>query len=71
MPDDHLAKPILEAATVYLLPKHQFILEELKLKLRRRGIKAAKSKLVRVAINLLDQQDLEQIINALELDIEA
>ncbi len=61
-------KSTLEAATVYLLPEHQIILEELKLKLRRQGIKATKSKLVRVAIKLLGQQLIEKMINQLKLD---
>jgi hypothetical protein len=58
----------LEAATVYLLPEHQIILEELKLKLRRQGIKASKSKLARVAIILLGDLPLEKIIIGLEQD---
>jgi hypothetical protein len=60
--------PSLEAATVYLLPQHQIILEELKLKLRRQGIKGSKSKLARVAINLLGDLPLEKIITGLEQD---
>lgn len=60
--------PSFEAATVYLLLEHQIILEEIKLKLRRQGIKASKSKLTRVAINLLGEQSIEKIINSLEQD---
>lgn len=60
--------PLLEAATVYLLPEHQIILEEIKLKLRRQGVKASKSKLARVAINLLGEQLIEKIISRLEQD---
>jgi hypothetical protein len=60
--------PLLEAATVYLLPEHQIILEEVKLKLRRQGVKASKSKLARVAINLLGEQPIEKIITSLEQD---
>ena len=63
-------RPVLEAATVYLLPDHQIILEELRLKLRRQGIKASKSKLVRIALKLLDGQPIEQIIAHLEIDHE-
>lgn len=61
-------QPTLEAATVYLLPDHQIILEELKLKLRRHGFKVTKSKLVRIAIQLLGEQELEQIIHKFGLD---
>jgi len=61
-------QPNLEAATVYLLPDHQIILDEIKLKLRRQRIKASKSKLMRVAIQLLAAQPLEQIIHSLQLD---
>ena len=66
----HQNQPDLEAATVYLLADHQIILEELKLKLRRHGIKATKSKLVRIAISLLGEHKLENIINHLNLDNE-
>jgi hypothetical protein len=58
----------LEAATVYLLPEHQIILEELRLKLRRQGVKSSKSKLVRIAISLLEEQTIEEIIRRLQLD---
>lgn len=58
----------LEPATYYLLPEHQIILEELKLKLRRMGFKSSKSKLVRIAINLLHGQSIEDIIRYLQLD---
>jgi len=64
----HQNQPILEAATVYLLADHQIKLEELKLKLRRQGIKATKSKLVRIAITLLGEHKLETIVNHLNLD---
>lgn len=60
--------PPLEAATFYLTADRQFILEEIRLKLRRRGIKASKSKLVRVAILLFNNQTIEQIIANLHLD---
>jgi hypothetical protein len=60
--------PVLEPATVYLLPDHQIVLEELRLKLRRQGVKSSKSKLVRVAINLLEEQTIEGIIRSLQLD---
>ncbi|MFN8458612.1 MAG: hypothetical protein U0401_28825 [Anaerolineae bacterium] len=58
----------LEAATFYLLPNHQIILDEIRLKLRRQGIKASKSKLARVAIQLLETQPLEQLVHLLQLD---
>ena len=60
--------PSQEAATVYLLPEHQIILEEVKLKLMRQRIKVSKSKLARVAIKLLGEQPIEKIINSLEQD---
>jgi hypothetical protein len=59
---------VLESATVYLLPEQQIMLDELKLKLRREGIRSNKSKLVRVAINLLQEQHIENIISRLEQD---
>jgi hypothetical protein len=58
----------LEAATVYLLPKHQIILKELRLKLRRHGIKTTKSKLVRIAISHLGEQSPKRLANQLQLD---
>lgn len=61
-------QPAAEAVTTYLLPEHQIILEEVKLKLRRQGVKASKSKLMRAAINLLGEQPIEQLINRLERD---
>lgn len=67
MPENS-TQPALEAATVYLLPDHQIILDEVKLKLRRQGIKASKSQLVRVAICLLETQPLEQIMQRLSLN---
>jgi len=68
MKTNQTTQPQLEAATVYLLPDHQIVLEELRLKLRRRGIKSNKSKLVRVAINFLQEQNIEDIISRLQLD---
>lgn len=58
----------LEAATVYLYPQHQIILEEARLRLRRQGLKVNKSQLVRIAINLLSEQESEQIIQKLHLE---
>jgi hypothetical protein len=66
--NDETTTPLLEPATVYLLAEHQIILEELKLKLRREGVKSSKSKLVRAAINLLEKQTIENIIRRLQRD---
>ena len=55
-----------EAATVYLLPQHQIILDEVRLKLRRQGIKVNKSQLVRAAIHLLAQQPLAHLVDHLQ-----
>lgn len=63
-----ITKPTLEAATVYLLQNQQITLEELKLKLRRQGIKASKSKLVRIAIELLGEQNFRATIEQLKKD---
>ena len=68
MKTSQTTQPQLEAATVYLLPDHQIVLEELKLKLRREGVKSSKSKLVRAAINLLEKQTIENIIRRLQRD---
>jgi hypothetical protein len=66
--DNTVTSPPLEAATFYLMPDHQLTLEEIKLKLRRQNIKVSKSKLARVAIHLLDEQPLAEIIERLKLD---
>lgn len=58
----------LEAATVYLFPQHQIMLEEARLKLRRLGLKVSKSQLVRLAIELLAQQPLEHFTQRLQAD---
>ena len=55
-----------EAATVYLLPQHQIILDEVRLKLRRQGVKVNKSQLVRLAIHLLAQQPLAHLVDHLQ-----
>lgn len=65
-----IIEPALEKATVYLLPTHQIILDELRLKLRRQGVKATKSRLIRAAITLLNEQKLDNIIRSLTLDKE-
>ncbi len=62
------AKQTLEAVTVYVSSAQQIILEELRLKLRRQGIKVSKSKLVRVALKLLGEQDVKWLITNLKLD---
>ena len=59
----------LEAATIYLLPEHQIILDELKLKLRRAGTKVTKSQLVRLAIHRLIDEPLEKISDRLNTDL--
>jgi len=66
--DNTVTTSPLEAATFYLTADHQFILEEIRLKLRRQNIKVSKSKLARVAINLLKEQSLANIVERLKLD---
>jgi hypothetical protein len=63
-----ITETLLEKATVYLLPTHQIILDELRLNLRRQGVKATKSRLIRAAITLLNEQKLDKIIHNLTLD---
>ena len=63
--------PALEAALVYLLPEQQLILDELKLKFRRRGLKCSRSQLVRTALNLLGEQPLEKILARLDSETAA
>ncbi len=54
-----------EKATFYLQPDHQVALDELKLKLKKRGIKTDKSQLVKQAIDLLVEQEIATIISRL------
>ena len=51
--------------SLYLLAEHNFSLDELTLKLARRGVKTNKSALVRAAIDLLVEQELERLIRRL------
>lgn len=59
------SEPTLESATVYLSSNHQIILEEFKLKLRRHGHRVTKSELVRLAIEGLQKQSLDQVLTSL------
>ena len=69
MPENTRPTPLtLEAATVYLLPQHQIILDEVRLKLRRQRVKVNKSQLVRLAIQLLEQQPLAHLIDHLQAE---
>lgn len=53
-----LDEDALERATFYIRPGQQSLLEELKLRLRRRNVKTNKSELIREAIDLLSEQEL-------------
>ena len=53
--------PDLERATFYIRPSQHITLEELKIKLRQQKIKTNKSELLREAIDLLSEQDLEAL----------
>ncbi|NWJ98826.1 MAG: hypothetical protein HXX20_24045 [Chloroflexi bacterium] len=55
----------LERATFYIRVDQPTNLEELKLKLRRKGIKTDKSELVRMALDMLTSQDIDAIVNLL------
>ena len=56
-----VAEPALERATFYIWSDQHPALDELKLKLRKRGLKTDKSELIRVAIELLISQELGQV----------
>lgn len=58
---DEEALDELERATFYIRPEQQEALEELKIKLRRRNVKTNKSALIRQAIDLLGEQDLDAL----------
>jgi len=66
MPDNPPTNLQTEKATFYLQPDHQVALDELKLKLRKRGVRTDKSELAREAIELLVEQDIETIIGRLK-----
>ena len=66
MPDNPVTNLQTEKATFYIQPGDQVALDELKLKLRKRGVKTDKSELVRKAIELLTEQDIETIISRLK-----
>jgi hypothetical protein len=55
----------LERATFYIRVDQPTNLEELKLKLRKKGIKTDKSELVRIALDMLTSQDIDAIVNLL------
>ena len=57
--------PILERATFYIWPNHHTTLEELKINLRKQKIKTNKSELLRMAIDLLAEQELETVAERL------
>lgn len=58
--------PKLERATFYIRSDQHPELDELKLKLRKRGIKTDKSELIRVAIDFLISQDLDEVAKLLQ-----
>ena len=66
MPDNLPTNLQTEKATFYLRPGHQVALDELKLKLRKKGVKTDKSVLARTAIELLVEQGVETIISRLK-----
>lgn len=58
----------LERTTVFLHHKNIMDLDELRFKLRRQGINARRSKVIRVAVNWLLARDIEEIIKRLQLE---
>ena len=54
-----------EKTTVYVLPDHLTLIDELKIKLREQGVKTNMSELVRVGIDLLAEQEVEMLIRRL------
>jgi len=59
------AAAVLERATFYIRPSQHTTLEELKISLRKRRFKTNKSELLRTAIDLLAEQDLQVLIDRL------
>jgi hypothetical protein len=58
----------LERTTVFLHHKNIMDLDELRFKLRRRGINVRRSKVIRAAVNWLLTRDIEEIIKRLQLE---
>ncbi len=58
--------PDLERATFYIRPSQHSALEELKIRLREQRVKTNKSELLREAIDLLAEQDVETLANRLK-----
>lgn len=62
-------EPELKRSTFYLRPEQNIDIEELKLQLKKAGVKTNKSELVREALDLLTEQaqdDLEWLAHRLE-----
>ena len=59
------ASPVLERATFYIRPAQHTTLEKLKIKLRKHKVKTNKSELLRTAIDLLAERDLQLLANRL------
>jgi hypothetical protein len=57
--------PDLKRATFYIRPEQDIKIEELKLELTRGGVNTNKSELVREAIDLLAEQDLQVLAKRL------
>jgi hypothetical protein len=55
----------LQRATFYIAPEQHTQLEELRIKLRKHKIKTNKSELVRIAIDLLAEQDVDLLVKLL------
>ena len=52
---------VFERATFYIRPGQHSLLEEIKLKLRRRNVRTNKSELIREAIDMLSEQELAML----------
>jgi hypothetical protein len=59
------SKVEFQKTTVYLLPDHLTLIDELRIRLRKQGVKTNMSQLVRVGIDLLAEQELEMLIRRL------
>jgi hypothetical protein len=68
MPTINMTNPTkteIEKTSVYILSDHRTLMDELKMELRKQGVKTNMSQLARVAIDLLAEQELEMLIRRL------
>jgi hypothetical protein len=57
--------PDLKRATFYIRPNQDIVLDELKIRLRKQKVNTNKSELIREAIDLLAEQDIQALADRL------